>query len=994
MDLTPIQHRAVHTIDRSLGIIAGAGAGKTRVLVERCVHLLRHAGLDLHQLLAITFTERAAQELRTRLADALPAAQRHHLHGSAVTTFHGLALRLLQAHAPLIGLSPLARLLDDPECSHLCATVVARTLQQRLEQRDPALRSLLALYSFRRIAQWIESLLHDRWNVAEWWEHRAARDAAHELPAPQPHETALLEAARQLMIVCTDAFRQAKRERQVLDFHDLEECVVQLLNEHPAILADYQQQFRHIIVDEFQDTNRIQLTLIQQLFTPPDNVLCIVGDPKQSIYRFRGAQVDCFQTMLLQIVEQGGEVITLNENFRSRPRIIDFVHQVCPEIPSDQHMVATRTAHETPCVIPLRIPESPHRRRTEAELVAQQIHAMVHTSTYRYGDIACLFPTHLAIGVYAEVFRAHGIPVHIYGSRGLLERRPILDLLYAIEVVAALARDQPDDPTLFGLVRSPLFGLSDDACYRAVHLATPSGLDTLPVFHRAMAAMPAVWDPLMRWQAALSYCTTPELLRLIIHDTQYLEVLLQIDPTGAQSTGVEQFLVLAEELASSPNDTLETFLARIHHMQARDARLHEAPLMPAGDNAVQCMTIHATKGNEFPIVVLADLAREQPHRMTACYFRAEFGMAIRDLVSEREPNRKAAQSPRWERCKILDHEAEVAETNRLLYVAMTRAADHLILPIYAPLVDQAEKARPSWTNRMLTALAAHGIPLTPPSAPALSPLVSPPSESTPPPQPRAARLAQPMPSSPSQLTVSELETYHRCPQEYYLKYVLQVPATQFTWPDPHTLPPQIRGEIIHEALQQSARNTVAVADAAAQALQARGWDPAFAQAEPMARLLAAGATLLRIPHEARLVEFPFHLRLPNTTTCISGTIDCLNQSSGQWDIIDYKTDRVEPNTGLRELANHYSLQMTTYALALWHAGFQPLHATSLYFLDANAEVITDPITPERLHAGEAHITALIDRIRRNEFDLPPTTPPPCARCAYHHNQTCSQDRLR
>lgn len=1010
MELTPTQQRAVQTIDRPLGIIAGAGAGKTRVLVERCLHLLRTTDLQLHQLLAITFTDRAAQELRARLAAQLPSEAQDALHGAAITTFHGLAMRMLQAHAPLMGLSPHFRLLDAAEASLLCQRAVTHTLHQRLEQRDAPLRQLLTLYNFRQIADGMEMLLNDRWNVAQWQREQDSIDTAWDIPSPTAQESAALTAALALLDACSSEFTAIKRRQQTLDFQDLEELALQLLREHPEILADYQQQFRHILVDEFQDTNVIQMELITLLFTPPDNVLCIVGDPKQSIYRFRGAQRDCFQQMLTAIVQMDGEVITLTENFRSLPAVIDFVHAACPDIPADQQMIATRTApvgHGQPVtILPIADSDTP-RRDDEAVQVVARIRTLVDAGHTRYGDIACLFPTRKAVQAYTTMLRAHDIPVHVYSGSGLLSRRAILDLLYALDVLAALQRQQPDDTRLLALLRAPLFGLTDDDCYRLVHLSDDGANEresasTWPPLHQAVRTVPALWTHLRTWLELAPTLQAPALLRQIVHDTAYLDVLTALDPSGAQTAGVEQFLQWCDELPIDPDATLPEFVARIRHMQASTARMHEAPIMPAGDDAVQCMTIHAAKGNEFPVVIVADLAGQRPSRMDAWYFSAEFGLALRELEPERSPTHKDAQSPRWQKCRELEKKAAAAECDRLLYVALTRAADALIIP-----VPVAEKS--PWLERVRGACHGLGISFEPDSEIHESPQGTFPKQEHARPHAVACKpqrlslqptvretspLTMPPRAFPTHITVSALEAYDRCPQEYYLKYIAGVPADTLTWPDPHVVPAHVRGDVVHAALQQASSADVSPHTAARAELARRGWNPALAEHAPLAALLETGATFLQHLPAERRVEYPFRLRLAvDLPTLITGTIDCLARTDTGWELIDYKTDRIDDITPLHHTAKLYSLQMTLYAIAAVHAGFQPLRATTLVFLDVN-EQVSQPVTEERLATGKAHVRNILTHIATHNFTLPTHAHPPCARCAYHHNQMCGFDRLR
>lgn len=251
-------------------------------------------------------------------------------------------------------------------------------------------------------------------------------------------------------------------------------------------------------------------------------------------------------------------------------------------------------------------------------------------------------------------------------------------------------------------------------------------------------------------------------------------------------------------------------------------------------------------------------------------------------------------------------------------------------------------------------------------------------------------LATVPPTNPLQLTVTQLETCARCPQEYYLKYDLGVPAATLEWPARHHLAENVRGEIIHAAIaRKTERPASDISIIAAEELVLRGFAPERAREEPLRTLLATAQQMVPTDHSALHVEYPFQLLLPNAVvpTIVAGTIDCLVQRANGWEILDYKTDTIRDRASLATYAEKYALQMTTYALAAAKADLSPLYQTTLYFLDIDRPM-TIPITDTRLTEGEAALHRIIEQITTGDFTIPDDTTPPCAGCIYQRNNMC------
>jgi ATP-dependent helicase/nuclease subunit A len=685
--LTSEQKQAATTIDRSIGIVANAGSGKTRVLVERVAHILDGATARLSQVLVVTFTEKAAQELKTRLAERLPQ-QRLELMTAPITTFHGFAMRVLRDHAPTLGLSPSFQIASEGEAATLLYRAVEETVLALLDGQDPHAVYLCQRFKFRRLLMHLIPLLEDRWSFRQY-----ISQSGHQLA---DRGDGVISAIITAFLACDAHYADLKRAHDVLDFHDLEIMTWQLFQDDPRILTDYQRQFRHILVDEFQDTNPLQAAIIQQLFTPPDNVLCIVGDPKQSIYRFRRADVGCFSEMLTTITNSGGEAIVLSDNFRSAPPIIDFINAVCAEMPHYTPLIAQKSTPSFPAIlpIPLTCPEeatAADRRHLEAEAILEKIPELskVHGGL---GNITCLFQTRTTLQLWADRFRLANIPVHVYSSGGFWEHPEIRALLFPLHVIVGLQTGHPDERHLLAMLVSPLFSISLDEIYRWMHMKPNIGTSDLPPLHRAVFAHSPIGTRLTIWLQYAETHTPHELMMRIVADTHV-----------SSQPVTDAFLRRLHLMGRARALPLSDFLNQLVELQHLNERTPDTPAAICHDEAIQMMTIHAAKGNEFSCVILGDLFRRPSSTTPTWIFEPGLGFAVRQ---EDELTPGNASTAEWDDMRTQYQSDELSERERLLYVALTRAQRQLVLPIHTDLITDSVK-KGNWHDHLST-IARHG----------------------------------------------------------------------------------------------------------------------------------------------------------------------------------------------------------------------------------------------------------------------------------------------
>lgn len=808
---TPAQVQAITARDHDVCVSAGAGSGKTFVLVERFVGLVRD-GLAPDEILTITFTDKAAREMGERIGRAL---EREGLGGRAgprveggwISTIHGFCARLLRERALEAGIDPGFSVLTDVPAARLRrAAFLAAERWFRAERpgaydalvervrwgrdRDGATsvhRLVLSLYDEMRAAgariqddELPELALDALWQPgvqialerladavhgflsASVTARRtprlerqtadvsrlAARVAAAPMEAFQPavyhdlcllaqvargagplaHELARLRdtaeaaagalaegPARALgralhgLVRRFDAeFRQLKAAQAALDFSDLEERTRDLLEERPDLRDELQRRFRAVLVDEFQDTSRLQQRLVDLVRRP--QALFVVGDVKQSIYGFRHAEVRGLLETEGRVRVGGGEVVHLDRSFRTRPEVLDFVDQVFArawgepgsEVPHQPlHAGATFREKRLPSLelISARGETLERARGLEARAVAARLACLIEGRALacthegdperlgqplRYGDCAILVPATTALRFYERALRERGVPYRVATGRGFYGAREVIDAVLLLEVAAA----PHDDLALTALLRSPAVGLSDQTL---LALVSAAGERRGRVLEALLGRTPLEPRPGREEQARLDHARElVEELRALRGRVSVRQLLARaLARSGLQEgsllrggdlrgwANLEKLLAVVEELeregATGPGEVA----AILTDLRLSGAREAEANLTSEDEDAVALLTVHAAKGLEWPLVVVADLGRGQPPLTDPVLWDQEVGF-VPDL---RDPERPQATLTAGSHRALREARKarEREENKRLLYVAMTRAREHLIL---------------------------------------------------------------------------------------------------------------------------------------------------------------------------------------------------------------------------------------------------------------------------------------------------------------------------
>ncbi|MFZ1155775.1 MAG: ATP-dependent helicase, partial [Solirubrobacteraceae bacterium] len=629
--LTGEQELAVALREGSLLLAAGAGSGKTSVLVERFVQAVREDGVAPGRILAITFTERAAGELRERVrARLLELGEREtarDAEAAFVSTFHGFCARLLRIHPLQAGVEPGFQILEEGFADRLRMLAFRDALAGFLEGERPQAVDLVAAYG----ADPLRTMA-----LGAYAQLRSQGQAEPRLPSIRKTATEDRndqEAIRSCELIDElvgrfgVAYAQRKHARAALDFDDLELRARGLLEQREDVRKAWAERFQLLMVDEFQDSNPRQLQVLAAL--DRDN-LFTVGDELQSIYGFRHADVGLFRERHAHLKQRGAS-LALTRNFRSRPAILTAVERIFAARIGERFMPLTPTrspqVKEEPIVELLLtdkrgwerfpgderlegMPEATPWRQAEARLLASRVAQLISSGQARAGEVVVLLRALSDMPVYESALRHHELPT-LAGVGGFWSHQQVGDLLSWLRALA----NPLDELALYSTLASPLVGVSSDGLALLAGMAreqkhgvwqticnSASELDAvLPTADcERMAAFRKLFAS-ERASAALH--PIPELLRRVIAATDYDVHVLSLDWGERRFANVQKLVRLARRFEMQEGRDLRDFLDHVAHIEvALGGRESDAPVGDGEVDAVRLMSIHAAKGLEFPVV--------------------------------------------------------------------------------------------------------------------------------------------------------------------------------------------------------------------------------------------------------------------------------------------------------------------------------------------------------------------------------------------------------
>jgi ATP-dependent exoDNAse (exonuclease V) beta subunit len=1053
-------------------VSAGAGTGKTTVLVERFVRAVCEEGLDVESVLVITYTRKAAGELRARIRAALHARGRpdlaRRLDGAWISTIHGFCARLLRTHPFAVGIDPRFRELDDEHGMVIRGEAFERALAMFCATRDAERLRLLATYGAqglrRKLTSVYETLrsagreltlelsepvdiaerlaeLHDEARLLATDgdcsdKQAAAAQAALALTTTNPERlldlaglrasgerAAGYESARkrleqaafdelalrdkdllqELLDLFAAEYAAAKQRESALDFEDLQLLTRDLLRDDERVREQEQLRFRALMVDEFQDTNRLQCELIDQLTGGPlERDVFYVGDEFQSIYGFRHADVAVFRERR----ECAAHRLPLARNYRSRPEVLAAVNHLFREEFGDGYQPLAASGEFTDPVFghPVELHVTDKRafkdapiawRDGEAKAIARRVRELVDAGVATAGEIVLLFAAGTDAERYEAALRAEGLPTYRATGRGYFGQQQVVDLLAYLR----LLHNRYDDEALVTVLASPFVGVSNDGL---VHIRRQAS--KRPLFTGIERSLPQAFSETderlvrafkQRYERLVAASARTSLERLceeIVSAHDYdLAVLAQWDGKRRYAN-LRKLMRLARSYESLRGPDVEGFVKFIRDQEAVGASQLEAVSEEEGADAVRLLTIHAAKGLEFKVVIVADAGRDTggPPSADEIIVRPDgrFGFRVVDPKSG-----KKRPVLDYDAVREAEKEDERAERLRLYYVAMTRAIDRLIV---SGAIDP-EKARDldtpiGWVLSRLEAgdepadgelergdarfvMRVHGYEPDPPAEPVeigegqLALFAELPSAPT----PRGYRLPELQPPPPAplhkvrRLSYSALALFERCSYRYYAERVAGLREERGSLPGGE-------GGLRATEIGDAAHRLLEVVDLSAPALPdvsvVREWYPqvtddelerieGFVQAYCSSALAGRIATL-----PGAVPERPFAFE--HDGVLLHGRLDVLWRDGTGALVVDYKTNSLAEGTPEEIVEQDYRLQRLVYALACFRAGADEVEVV-YHFLERSDAVVATTFERGELPELEEELSAAIRRIDAGEF---------------------------
>ena len=569
--LNPAQREAVEHGSGPLLVLAGAGSGKTRVLTRRVARLIEQEGVSPHSILSVTFTNKAAGEMRARIADLLGSEP----SGMWSGTFHSIGARLLRINAALAGRTQSFTIYDEDDTLAAVKHVMERL---RISPKDRPPQAIVAAISDAKNA--------------------LVSSGEYEQLAMDPFSKAAAQVYRELDV--------ALRQANAVTFDDLLVLPVHILEQHPDVLEKYRKRFKYILVDEYQDTNRAQYRFISLLGSEHGNVT-VVGDDDQSIYGWRGA--DIRNILDFEHDFPGARVVRLEENYRSTPQILAVANAA----------ISANTARKGKTLRTTRPPGDVAHvvaaldERDEAEFVVEEISERRYAGKGRpLRDFAVLYRTNSQSRALEEALRRHGIQYRLVGAIRFYDRREIKDLLAWLRIIANPA----DDEAFRRAITAPRRGVGETSIDALAAFASTAGIPLLTAATHARfvgtlrpttrEALATFSELVTRLNEKAKDASVSELLRDLVIAIDYERHL------RAEGPGASERLDNVRELITGAVETVmdeggEVGLTPLDHFLQRATLVTSADALDPSADAVTLMTLHNAKGLEFPVVFLTGL---------------------------------------------------------------------------------------------------------------------------------------------------------------------------------------------------------------------------------------------------------------------------------------------------------------------------------------------------------------------------------------------------
>lgn len=932
ISLNPEQKKAVEHVGGPILVVAGAGTGKTRVITERIKWLIENKKARPSEILALTFTEKAAAEMLDRVDVSMPLGYEE----PWLSTFHSFAERVLRDDGLEIGLDPSYKILTPP---HAWLFVRQNLFKFDLKYYRPLgnptkfISAMLTLFSRTQDEDVSPEEYLAYANNLKNSKSEIQNDADEEEVEKQ------IELAK-----AYKTYQKLKIENSYLDFGDLISWTLKLFRERPSVLKKYQEQFKYILVDEFQDTNYAQYQLIK-LLAPSESSpeLLVCGDDDQSIYKFRGASV----SNILEFKKDypRAKTAVLTKNYRSGQKILDAAYRLIQNNNPDRLEEKLEIIKKLKSQVSEGLkPEVIHAAagEEEAEEVVRKITELKKDFDWR--DFAILARANSHLDAFVAALKRHGIPYQLIGNRGLFDQDETRDVIAVLKVLA----DPNDDVNLYRLLNIKVLKTEPQKIANLLNQARRTRKNLCEILkdqnektasliekHRQDIAKKPVT------LLAFNFLTEIGYIKPLLEE-ESIENMLKIKNLNLFFDKIKEFE------AEAPEPNVIEFTNYLDLLMEAGESPAQAEIEDI--DTVNLLTVHAAKGLEFPVIFLANLVSDRfPTRD-----RKDLLPLPDELVKEILP----------------EGDVHIQEERRLFYVGCTRAKERLFLS-YADNYGGTRMKKPSgfikelgirdeeyrdeeMKNKKFEPLSLFGIPKT--SSPHHLITSSPP---------------------PRFVSYSQLETFSQCPLKYKYRYILGIPE-----PPSHVLS---FGQTIHRALRDFHREDLFKSHTDLNRLlelYQNHWLPeGYESKEHQQRRFENGRKILKNyfeKHKGLLgqptqLEKKFTLKVGPTT--LVGSIDRVDKLPDDgYEIVDYKTGKVKEQKYVDEDA-----QLSIYALAAKEAlGITP-QSLALYFVEENKKVSTTR-SKDQLSEKRKRIEEQIEGIKKSRFE--PKVSMLCRWCSY------------
>lgn len=949
--LTPSQSLAVNT-KQSLAVIASAGTGKTTVLVDRFLKSFEDWNVPLHQILAFTFTEKAASEMQERILkeSTLNIFESQNIQ---MSTLHAFCNQVLKQYGHRMRLSSDFQILNDAAARIWKKSKFQTWLGYQLSVAGSAVSQLYPDYGAFKLKESLQNLFLKE-------DGKRLTDLAFKTNQ-EPYTQLWKEALKSLQTLKDQVFEE-KLSFNRLEFADLEHLTLKLLQEDDWVRSDLQNRYKDILVDEYQDISPLQNQIIQLLFKPGHNRLFIVGDPKQSIYRFRQADVQSFFDMVHVIEKAGGQTIYLKETFRTPAKLQNSFNTLFSSLLGSELYQESQSLNSNEASgLLIHLPDQEANKAEWNDSLSDQVLEHIQSllaQNINVNDIVILVRTHKIKQEYQTQLEAAGIAWQSDSEFELLD-----ESLLTKSWMTLMSLKQPS------------------AFYQLSSYFSDQTLDE---------AQYADLSQILPLQALYK--------SLLIEQSQ--ELCSHVEP-------LSQIMAFIESWQSQNFTSLEScqaFLMDLHYLH-----LKYKPT-PQNKNGVHLLTVHASKGLQFKHVIVVPGSREQSEKSA---LQIQNNQVLFQIPEKEKPTHlkyDLKKTEDWDEATTAEKQDSLDEVKRLLYVALTRTKESIALYppfpkkelMQAAAKDKIDLSQMSSYNDLLFGMAFHLQSQTHSHLDVKSQTAEDKSN--------RLSLSQIIPSSQTHhqpiATVSELETYQLCAKRFELRYIKGIRPIKKTTLDmnstPKTnlkIPARVKGNVIHEVLQHyQFHNPQALKNIIDKSLKDQLVLAQTDQLESDIKTLlnqiqsSNGLKNLLVNPQHFQNEQPFLIDLEHFY--LKGQIDKLIQAESDWMVLDFKTHKITSQEQTQQLFDEFEFQLLCYALAVKENYYQNNVRVALLFTDT-LELVEKTYNENELNRFKEDLKSIyLKSSKETTFDLTKDTSI-CERCAYFDKNYCgiNSDRV-